>query len=180
MNFSAMKKYLSLLFVALFATMTFALTSCGDDNDEPDGGNGKASLTINGQGYKEHSTTGANSTVTDYGTSLGIKIESELYTANSEETDFFPRAHISLEANSVALAKGTTLTLNDGYVEMIEGAGTDGMYGTVYDEIKSGKVTVSEVKGETVTLNFENLKLADDDNKTVTINGTLICEYTQI
>ena len=175
-----MKKYLSLLFVALFATMSFALTSCGDDNDEPDGGNGKASLTINGQGYKEHSTTGANSTVTDYGTSLGISIKAELYPANSDETDFFPRANISLEAKSVALAKGTTLTLNDGYVEMIEGAGTDGMYGTVYDEIKSGKVTVSEVKGETVTLNFENLKLADDDNKTVTINGSLVCDYTKI
>ena len=171
-----MKKYLSLLFVALFATMSFALTSCGDDNDEPDGGNGKASLTINGQGYKEHSTAGANSTVTDYGTSLGIKIESELYPANSEETDFFPSAHISLEANSVALAKGTILTLNDGYVEMV----TDVMEGDKYDEIKSGKVTVSEVKGETVTLNFENLKLADDDNKTVTINGSLVCDYTKI
>ena len=29
-----MKKYLQLLFVALFATMSFALTSCGDDDDE--------------------------------------------------------------------------------------------------------------------------------------------------
>ena len=171
-----MKKYLSLLFVALFATMSFALTSCGDDNDEPEGGNGKASLTINGQGYKEHSTTGANSTVTDYGTSLGISIKAELYPANSDETDFFPRANISLEAKSVALAKGTTLTLNDGYVEMV----TDIMEGDKYDEINSGKVTVSDVNGATVTLNFENLKLADDDNKTVTINGSLVCDYTKI
>lgn len=31
-----MKKYLKLLFVALFATMSFSLVSCGDDdNDEP-------------------------------------------------------------------------------------------------------------------------------------------------
>lgn len=171
-----MKKYLSLLFVALFATMSFALTSCGDDNDEPDGGNSKASLTINGQGYKEHSTTGANSTVTDYGTSLGISIKAELYPANSDETEFFPRVNISLEANSVALAKGTTLTLNDGYVEMV----TDVMEGDKYDEIKSGKVTVSEVNGATVTLNFDNLKLADDDSKTVTINGSLVCDYTKI
>lgn len=171
-----MKKYLSLLFVALFATMSFALISCGDDNDEPESGNGKASLTINGQGYKEHSTTGANSTVTDYGTSLGISIKAELYPANSDETDFFPHANISLEANSVALVKGTTLTLNDGYVEMV----TDVMEGDKYDEIKSGKVTVSEVNGATVTLNFDNLKLADDDNKTVTINGSLTCAYTKI
>lgn len=35
-----MKKYLYLLFVALFATMSFSLTSCGDDDDEPNGGNG--------------------------------------------------------------------------------------------------------------------------------------------
>lgn len=31
-----MERYIKLLFVALFATMSFALTSCGDDNDEPD------------------------------------------------------------------------------------------------------------------------------------------------
>lgn len=171
-----MKKYLSLLFVALLATLPFALTSCGDDNDEPDGGDSKASLTINGQGYKEHSTTGANSTVTDYGTRLGISIKAELYPANSDETEFFPHANISLEANSVTIAKGVTLALNDGYVEMV----TDVMEGDKYDEIKSGNVTVSDVKGATVTLKFDNLKLADDDNKTVTINGTLVCDYTKI
>lgn len=32
-----MKKYLYFLLVALFATMSFALTSCGDDDDEPTG-----------------------------------------------------------------------------------------------------------------------------------------------
>ncbi len=171
-----MKKYLSLLFVALFATMSFALTSCGDDNDEPDGGDSKASLTINGQGYKEHPTTGANSTVTDYGTSLGISIKTELYPAKSDETDFYPRAHISLEAESATLSKGMTLTLNDGYIEMI----TDVMEGDRYDEIKSGKVTVTEISGSTVTLNFDNLKVADDDDKTITINGSLKFNYTKI
>ena len=69
-----------------------------------------------------------------------------------------------------------TLTLNDGYVEII----TDVMEGDKYDEIKSGKITISEVKGSTITLNFDNLKIADDDNKTVTINGSLVCDYTQI
>lgn len=32
-----MKKYLKLLFVALFATMTLSLYSCKDDKDEPEG-----------------------------------------------------------------------------------------------------------------------------------------------
>lgn len=171
-----MKKYLHLLFVALFATMSFALTSCGNDDDEPNGGNGSASLTINGQGYKEHATTGATSTITDYGTRLGIKIEAELYPAKSDETDFYPRAHISLEAESATLSKGMTLTLNDGYIEMI----TDVMEGDRYDEIKSGKVTVTEISGSTVTLNFDNLIVADDDNKTITINGSLKFNYTKI
>lgn len=167
-----MKKYLSLLFVALFATMSVALTSCGDD--EPDGG--KASLTINGQGYKEHSATGASSTVTDYGTPLGISIKAELYPANSDETDFFPHANISLEAEPETLVKGMTLSLTDGYVEIV----TDIMAGDRYDEITGGSIIVSEVKGTTVTLKFDNLKLADDGNNTVAINGTLVCKYTKI
>lgn len=47
-----MKKYFYFLFVALFATMSFALTSCGDDDDEPnDPTTGKMELTIDGQKY---------------------------------------------------------------------------------------------------------------------------------
>ena len=47
-----MKKYLYLFFVALFATMSFSLTSCGDDDDEPNGGNdSKSSFTINGTAF---------------------------------------------------------------------------------------------------------------------------------
>lgn len=34
-----MKKYLKLLFVALFATMTLSLASCKNDKDEPSGSN---------------------------------------------------------------------------------------------------------------------------------------------
>ena len=47
-----MKKYLYLFFVALFATMSFSLTSCGEDDDEPNGGNdSKSSFTINGTAF---------------------------------------------------------------------------------------------------------------------------------
>lgn len=47
-----MKKYLYLFFVALFATMSFSLTSCGDDDkdpNEPNGGQTTSTLTINGK-----------------------------------------------------------------------------------------------------------------------------------
>lgn len=51
-----MAKYLKLLFVAIFASMSFALTSCGDDDDDapnnPDNGGGSTkgqySFTFNG------------------------------------------------------------------------------------------------------------------------------------
>ena len=33
-----MRKYFYLFFLTLFTTMSFTLTSCGDDNDEPNGG----------------------------------------------------------------------------------------------------------------------------------------------
>ncbi len=46
-----MKKYLYLLFVAMFASMTFALTGCSDDDDEPTSSNGKYELTIDGKKY---------------------------------------------------------------------------------------------------------------------------------
>ena len=50
-----MKKYLKLLFVTLFAAMTFAFTACGDD-DEPDSAPSKSNLdkyffTVNGEKF---------------------------------------------------------------------------------------------------------------------------------
>ena len=169
-----MKKYLHLLLVALFSTLTFSLTSCSDDDDEPS--IGKSSLTINGEGFKEHSTTGATSTYTDYGSYAGASIKAELYPSKSDELEYFPCVNISLDAESGTLTKGMTIALEGGYVEYV----TDVMQGTRYDEIKSGKITVSEVKGSSVTLKFDNLKLINDDNEALTINGTLTCEYTII
>lgn len=46
-----MKKYLYFLFVAIFATMSFALTSCGDDEEPNDPSTGKMELTIDGKKY---------------------------------------------------------------------------------------------------------------------------------
>ncbi|MDE6339294.1 MAG: hypothetical protein K2K97_05855 [Muribaculaceae bacterium] len=45
-----MKKYFYFLFVALFATMSFALTSCGDDEPN-DPSTGKMELTIDGKNH---------------------------------------------------------------------------------------------------------------------------------
>ena len=61
-----MAKYLKLFMVALFATLTFTLTSCGDDDDEPSVGNivgtwknsGGASLDFGIISYIQFSTDG--------------------------------------------------------------------------------------------------------------------------
>lgn len=171
-----MKKYLYLFFVALFATMSFLLTSCGDDDDEPNEGNNQASLTINNVGYGVHDITGSSTTLTDYGSRLGMQLDAELYPINSDEMDFFPRANFCLSAESTTLSKGMTLNLTKGYVEMI----TDVMSGITYDEIVSGKIVVSEIKGSTVILKFYNLKLSDGYGKDITINGSLSCEFEKI
>lgn len=47
-----MKKYFYLFFMALFATMSFALTSCSDDDDDTNVPTaGKMELTIDGKSY---------------------------------------------------------------------------------------------------------------------------------
>ena len=60
-----MKKYLNLLFVALFATMSFALVSCGDDDEPDDPTNDTATFAYNGEKLY----------VRDSGTLDNIKIE---------------------------------------------------------------------------------------------------------
>lgn len=48
-----MKKYLYFFFVAILGTMSVALTACGNDNDEPDGGsNNTSTIIVNGKSYK--------------------------------------------------------------------------------------------------------------------------------
>lgn len=51
-----MKKFLKLLMTAIFASMSCAFVACGDDDDEPDNGNGGSngqsiSLTLDGTKY---------------------------------------------------------------------------------------------------------------------------------
>lgn len=52
-----MKKYLYLLFVALFATMSFALTSCSSDDDEPSASNIVGTWKSNGGAMEQAGLT---------------------------------------------------------------------------------------------------------------------------
>ncbi|MCM1222106.1 MAG: hypothetical protein NC548_47315 [Lachnospiraceae bacterium] len=173
-----MKKYLQFLFVALFATVSFALTSCGDDNDEPDNGNGKSSFTVNGQAYKIPSLSTATLTnVTSQGRS---QINFELQPIESDEFDIFPLVNVDIESDALPtpIAKGAKLSIKDNnstYAEMITGI----METTRYTEYKSGSVTVESAFSTSVTLKFDNVKFADADGDILTLNGTINCDYDE-
>lgn len=171
-----MKKYLNIFLVVVLSALTVSLASCSKDDDEPDNGSSSSStFTVNGEAYSIHKVSGASSTFTDYGSSLGSKIDAELYPAKSDETDFYPRVHISLDTPSGSLSKGQSLNITGGYVEMVTGM----MQGTTYNDIQGGKITVSEISSSTAVLNFENLKMANG-SQTITLNGKLSFEYEKI
>lgn len=175
-----MKKYLHLLIVALFATLTFALTSCGDDDEPetPEAG-GKLAFTINGEKYSTHSAgaTPIFTTLSYDGTST---IDLELYPAKSDESDIYPRCHVNVEVTTPAnLTKGVKLSIknnNSTYAEMV----TDLMEGKRYTDYKSGNITIEAASADAVTLKFDNVKFEDDNNAILTLNGTITCEYTEL
>lgn len=175
-----MKKYLQLLFVALFATVSFALTSCGDDNDEPDNGNGKSSFTVNGQAYGIHEDTGATPTFTNVTSQNRSQVDIEVYPAKSDDSDLYPRVHVNIESDALPtpVAKGAKLSIKDNnstYSEMTTGF----MEVTRYTEYKSGSVTVESASSTSVTLKFDNVKFADADGDIITLNGTINCDYDE-
>ena len=47
-----MKKYLYFFFVAIFATMSVALTACGSDDEPEDGTANNSTIVVNGKSYK--------------------------------------------------------------------------------------------------------------------------------
>ena len=171
-----MKKYFQLLFVALFATMSFALTSCGDDNDEPDNGNGKSSFTVNGQAY----AVAVTPTFTNVTSQNRSQINFEVRPSKSDESDIFPLVNVNIESDvlSTPVSEGAKLSIKDNnstYAEMITGI----MEVTRYTEYKSGSVTVESASSTKVTLKFDNVKFADANGATITLNGTINCDYDE-
>lgn len=162
-----MKKYLNFLYIALLAMMSVSLTACEDN--EP------STFTVNGTSYGIHKATGATNTFTDYGSRLGSKIEAELYPSKSNQMEFYPRVHVSLETPSGELSKGMNLDITGGYVEYI----TYAMEGTTYENIQSGNVTVSNVSSSSVTLKFNRFTLKND-GETLVLDGTLSFSYNKI
>lgn len=158
-----MKKYLYLFFVALFATMSFSLTSCGDYEDEPNGGNdSKSSFTINGTAFGTNDDWAwvQNIEAQDVAT-----FQAQLSTSKGE----YPWVEMTIDTKAIKnSSKGQSLTITNAKVKYF----TAQTSATIFDEEEGGSILVQDITSSAITLKFNNYKLSDGSN-ILTLNGTL-------
>jgi len=147
-----MKKYLYLFFVTLFATMTFTLTSCGDDDDEPnDPTTGKMELTIDG---KKHVFTNTMPNVS------GNEYSCLVYN-NDNQLNFSIYGWNDVEKGTALTDENFTLTWS-----------TDNAIIGMPTSNTSVKVTAKDSKN--VTISFNNAKFEDMRGyESFTVDGTI-------
>lgn len=154
-----MKKYLHLLFVALFATMSFALISCGDDDDEPSaGGKYACNLTVGGTKFPSKTIAGEIWNHNGFD-ALTVWVND----ATNEDWLIFETTEIDGLADGVNITTDCTIDLNIGDDIFVGGA-----------EAKSGSVTVKKVdlNAKTISVQFSNVKFNSPMGGDVTVNGT--------
>lgn len=147
-----MKKYLYFLFVALFATMSFVLTSCGDDDDEPnDPTSGKMELTIDG---KKHAFS---HTMPD--------VNGDTYSCLVYNDD--NQLNFSIYGWD-EVVKGTALTEENFTLTWSTDKAIIGM------PTSSTAVKVTAKDNKNITISFNNAKFEDMMGyKSFTVNGTI-------
>ena len=166
-----MKKYLYFLFVALFATMSFALTSCGDDDDEPNDPTTKSSLTINGVKYKANPVMSWDGSWNENGDNAGTFTVSVLDNDNNAcgyMFDFISSTQPKVGDDFATI--DLTMTVMDV---------SDASMSTL--DYKSGSAKVKSFGKNTMTVEFSNLKMEGSTymggEATYTFNGTATVNF---
>ena len=166
-----MKKYLYFLFVALFATMSFALTSCGDDDDEPNDPTTKSSLTINGVKYKANPVMSWDGSWNENGVNAGTFTVSVLDNDNNAcgyMFDFISSTQPKVGDDFATM--DLTMTVMDV---------SDASMSTL--DYKSGSAKVKSFGKNTMTVEFSNLKMEGSTymggEATYTFNGTATVNF---
>ncbi len=166
-----MKKYLYLTIVALLATMSFALTSCGDDDDEPNGGSkGKFELTIDGTKHEFTRCAGS------------LNGSQNTYNWDLEYGDYPDGATFSITIYGWdEVVEGQYFTYND--VIWGEGADPTGIDvawfppkgGVVLGGItpSGNKIKVVAKTSKTITLSFDDATFESMSGDSVTVDGTV-------
>lgn len=162
-----MKKYLNFLFVALFTTISFSLTSCGDDDDEPDDPTTGNGLTINGVKYKANPImdwdgswaegTFTVSVLDKENNACGYMFEFTPSGATVKEGDNFANMSLTMTVMDVSDASMSTL------------------------DYESGSVVAKSFGKNTMTVEFSNLKMEGrtilGGNASYTFNGTATVKF---
>ena len=154
-----MKKYLYLFFVALFATMSVALTSCGDDDDEPSaGGKYSCNLTVNGSKFPSKTIAG------------------EIWNHNGFDAITVWVNDVTNE-NGYVIFEVTNVNATDG-TNVSDDCSLDVDFGELFlmgGEVKSGSVMVSKIDrdAKTMTITFNNATFSSPMGDDATVNGTL-------
>ena len=152
-----MKKYLKLLYIALFAMMSVSLTACGDDDDEPDGGSNNkgvvGELTIDGQKKSFVYITGDTSD-----NDWGVQYTAMMYTKHWEDVISFQTL-----VNIADLSSGMTLTEDMCVLEPF-----------MANTLQSGNVHVDKKTKDSITLTFNKAVFKEfNGNRTTTYEGTI-------
>lgn len=147
--------------------MSFTLTSCSDDDDEPNGDNGsKSSFTINGTAFGTNDDWAwvQNIEAQDVAT-----FQAQLSTSKGE----YPWIGMTIDTKAVSeSSKGQSLTITNAKVKYFTAQSS----ATTYDEEEGGSILVQDINSSVATLKFNNYKLSDGSN-TLTLNGILKFDF---
>lgn len=158
-----MKKYLYFLLMAMFATMSVALTACGDDDDEPDGGSkGDSTLIVNGKSYKVFPSSDlwgiSGWSESEQGGNFYVQLEDD----NDTLFEFWYDS-AKMPANGDDFSK---MSLKMSYDQI----------GYPDYQYVSGTAKITNVSGNGkdryVTINFDNLKMSDG-SQSFTFKGSV-------
>lgn len=139
--------------------MSVALTSCGDDDDEPSaGGMYSCNLTVDGTKFPSKTISGEVWTHNGFD-ALTVWVND----ATQDNWIIFETTEIDSLANGVNITSDCTVDLSMG----------DDIY-VLSAEVKSGSVTVTNVDldAKTITVQFSNAKFSSLVGGEITLNGS--------
>lgn len=172
-----MKNYLFKTILFFTALLSFGLTSCSNDDDPDTVG---SDFTINGVNYYNRAITGATNTFINIPSQERAGIQAELYPTSSDTDDTYPFYRIEIFVKDIDLNN-----ISDKRLDILGGSvvHTIGIMDEIkYNEIVGGSLKVKSYNSEDITVEFSNLKIVNSENEydAVTLNGTLIFDYTEL
>lgn len=177
LNNRGMKHYLFKTILFFIAFFSLGLTSCSNDDTPNTVG---SDFTINGVNYYNRKNTGATNTFINIASQGRAGIQAELYSTPSDVDDMYPLYNVEIFVEDIDLNN-----LSDKQLDILGGSVvhiTGIMQETKYNNIVSGSLYIKEYNSGKITLEFGHVKVVNSENEddAVTLNGTLIFDYTEL